>query len=126
MEIQQVKNDLYNLRKTIHTVAVTLEARKRQIERLEGLLCLPDSPEKSAEVEKMQYLIELLSVASVSNMEQRYMTAISKLELIDKTIILDWLVNGKPHWKIGMDLGYSKSRITAKINKIYIQITKTI
>lgn len=126
MEIQQVKSDLHNLRKTIHAVSVMAEVRKRQIERLDIIMCMPESEDKQQEVEKMQYLIELLDVASVSKMEQKYMVAIAKLEPIDKTIILDWLVNGKPYWKIGRDIGYSEDRVYRKICQAVKQIAKMI
>lgn len=126
MEIQQVKSDLHNLRKTIHAVSVMAEVRKRQIERLDIIMCMPESEDKQQEVEKMQYLIELLDVASVSKMEQKYMVAIAKLEPIDKTIILDWLVNNKPHWKIGMEIGYSERSIRYKIQKIICEIAATM
>ena len=126
MEIHQVKSDLHNLRKTIHAVAVMAEVRKRQIERLDIILCMPESEDKRQEVENMRFLIELLEVASVSELEKKYMAVIAKLEPIDKTIVLDWLVNGKPYWKIGRDVGYSEDRVYRKICQAVKQIAKMI
>ena len=51
-------------------------------------------------------------------LESLYMEAISKLEPLDRTIILDGYINGKAYWKIGRDIGYTEVGIQKRVNKI--------
>jgi len=54
------------------------------------------------------------------------MDAISKLDPLDRTIILDGYINGKPYWKIGRDIGYTERGVQKRIGAIIEKLAKML
>lgn len=121
-KIEKVKEDLRRLNKLSHSIEVSLTVKERHEKRRELLLKEEQSAETVAEISKIDLVLSSLHIQEyikeASALEERYMGAISSLEPLDKTIVLDGYVNGKAYWKIGRDIGYSVSGIKKRIQKI--------
>lgn len=81
------------------------------------------SKEVLEEIAKIQQVLSTLhieeSIKRATALELRYAEAISKLDPLDKTIILDGYINGKAYWKIGRDIGYTEVGVQKRIKKIF-------
>lgn len=121
-KIERVKEDLRRLNKLSHSIEVSFTVKERHEKRREFLLQGEQSAETVAEISKIDLVLSSLHlqeyIKEANALEERYMGAISCLEPLDKTIILDGYVNGKAYWKIGQDIGYSVSGIKKRIQKI--------
>ena len=57
-------------------------------------------------------------VEEAEKLEKKYMEAICSLDPIDKTIMLESLINGEPYWKIGLKLGYTEEAVRKRKDRI--------
>lgn len=126
-KILKVKQDLRRLRKLANAIEAELRARQRICERLTYLRSIPSpSEEVRVEIIGCEYSISGLKldahIKEASELEGRYLAAITQLDPLDRAIIIDGYMNGKPYWKIGRDIGYTeagvKKRIRISIDKI--------
>lgn len=120
---EKIKRDLRQLRKITHSIEVSLQVKERHERRLEVLQQRKQSKEVSEEIAKIQQVLSTLhieeSIKRATALELRYAEAISKLDPLDKTIILDGYINGKAYWKIGRDIGYTEVGVQKRIKKIF-------
>lgn len=120
---EKIKRDLRQLRKITHSIEVSLQVKERHERRLEVLQQGKQSKEVSEEIAKIQQVLSTLrieeSIKRATALELRYAEAISKLDPLDKTIILDGYINGKAYWKIGRDIGYTEVGVQKRIKKIF-------
>ena len=120
---EKIKRDLRQLRKITHSIEVSLQVKERYERRLEVLQQGKQSKEVSEEIAKIQQVLSTLhieeSIKRATALELRYAEAISKLDPLDKTIILDGYINGKEYWKIGRDIGYTEVGVQKRIKKIF-------
>ena len=120
---EKIKRDLRQLRKITHSIEVSLQVKERRERRLEVLQQGKQSKEVSEEIAKIQQVLSTLhieeSIKRATALELRYAEAISKLDPLDKTIILDGYINGKAYWKIGRDIGYTEVGVQKRIKKIF-------
>lgn len=129
--IEEVKRDLRRLRKLSHAIEAELKAKERLGARLTYLRSI-DSPGEDVLVDAMRVEDAISSlrvdahIREAAELEGRYMDAISLLDPLDRAIIIDGYVNGKPYWKIGRDIGYTeagiKKRVTVAIERIAAEI----
>lgn len=125
MEIEQVKKDLRNIRRLSHTAKVLKDTEKQHRERIELLRSRTGTEET---IKKIERFIASLGVdryiTQVTELENRYMAAIERLDRIERTIILDGFICGKPYWKIGSEIGYSVEAVQKKVNCIMAKIAQ--
>ena len=121
-KIAKIKKDLRRLRKITHSVEVALQVKERHERRLSYLEREKPSRENIEEAQKIRKNLAFLRIDDIikeaTTLESLYMETISKLEPLDRTIILDGYINGKAYWKIGRDIGYTEVGIQKRVNKI--------
>ena len=121
-KIAKIKKDLRRLRKITHSVEVALQVKERHEKRLSYLEREKPSNENFEEAQKIRRNLSSLRIDDIikeaTTLESLYMEAISKLEPLDRTIILDGYINGKAYWKIGREIGYTEVGIQKRVNKI--------
>ena len=132
MEIEKkakIKQDLRRLRKMAHSIEVALKVKERHERRLEYLQKETPTKENLEEAEKIRKNLSSLRIDDIikkaTTLESVYMDAISKLEPLDRTIILDGYINGKAYWKIGRDIGYTEIGIQKRVSRI-IELLATL
>lgn len=118
-KIERIKRDLRRLRKITHSIEVALQVKERHEKRLAYLTGVKPTKENLEEATKIRKNLESLRVEDcikeATELESRYMEAISKLEPLDRTIILDGYINGKAYWKIGRDIGYTERGVQKRV-----------
>lgn len=86
MEIEQVKKDLRNIRRLAHTVKVLKDTERQHRERIELLRSRTGTEET---IKKIERFIASLGVdryiTQVTELENRYMAAIERLDRIERT-----------------------------------------
>lgn len=127
-KVENVKKDLRLLRKLTHTIEMSMELKSRHEKRLAYLRTR--ERENSEEIERMERLMREMrfdeDIAKATALEEKYMQIINRLESIEKTIILDGYINGKPYWKIGQGIGYSEEGVKKRVKKIIVKIVKLL
>ena len=130
-KLLKVKQDLRRLRKLSHAIAAEMRARQNHEARLTYLRSIEDPGEDVLiDIMRVEDAIASLRVDAhireASELEDKYMDAIALLDPLDRAIIIDGYVNGKPYWKIGRDIGYTeagvKKRVSAAIEGIAAKI----
>ena len=136
-KLWRIKSDLRQLRKLQHSVDVAMEARGRHERRLAVLQAMDvtdllgeDLAAHIEEIERLRMVIETLGVEETikraTELERKYMGAIGKLDQLDRTIIMDAYLNGKPYWKIGRDIGYSERGVQNRVSIILERLSKSV
>ena len=99
-----------------------MQVKERHERRLSYLEREKPSKENIEEAQKIRKNLASLRIDDIikeaTTLESLYMEAISKLEPLDRTTILDGYINGKAYWKIGRDIGYTEVGIQKRVNKI--------
>lgn len=99
-----------------------MQVKERHERRLSYLEREKHSKENIEEAQKIRKNLASLRIDDIikeaTTLESLYMETISKLEPLDRTIILDGYINGKAYWKIGRDIGYTEVGIQKRVNKI--------
>lgn len=120
-KIEKIKKDLRRLSKLSHSIEVSLTIKERHEKRRELLLQEEQTEETIGEISKIDRVLSSLHIQEyikeATALEERYMGAISRLEPLDKTIILDGYINGKAYWKIGRDIGYTEDGVKKRVKK---------
>ncbi len=130
MNINTIKKDLRQLKKTIHIIEALKNAQKRYIQRIEALSRLVQTDRIKEQIESTQKVMGLMNIDAyikeANEIEGKYMYAINQLEPIERAIILDCFVNGLPYWKVGLNLGYTEEGLRKKTDKILRKLVKLI
>jgi len=121
MNINTVKRDLRQLRKTLHIIEALKMSQHRYLQRIEALSRLVQTDKIKEQISTTKKVMSLMKledyIKDATEIESKYMSAINQLDPLDRVIILDNLVNGLPYWKIGLNLGYSEDGIKKRVNK---------
>lgn len=126
MEIKQVKEDLKELKKTVHLIDTLIRTKNAYAYRIKELNEMgkgEKASELAAMIEQMQ--IERCLKGAIE-LQNKYSEAIATLGVVDKTIVLEYYINGLTAWKIGNKLGYSEEAIRKHLAKALAQIAKAI
>lgn len=130
MDVNKVKEELRQLRFLSHFIEAKLTMKARHERRLEVLEKLSSGKDVEKEKEKVKSLLSKCqiedSIEKASALEQKYIEAIEKLDYIERTIIIDGYINGKPYWKIGRDIGYTTEGIQKRAKKAIEDLAKLI
>ena len=134
----EVKKDLRRLRRLTHSIEVSLRSKERHEKRIEYLRAEESNPNVDAdwkkecalEREKLQRVVNSLYleplIKQATDLEARYMSAINKLEPLDRMIIIDGYLNGTAYWKIGQKIGYTKDGIQKRVKQSIETIAKFV
>ena len=132
MEREKIKKDLKTLRRLTHSIESSLQVKERHERRLlylkesRGM----DEVTRMDEIKKLDSILLGLKVEELiresTSLETLYMSAINKLEPLDRAIILDGYINGKAYWKIGRDIGYTERGVQNRISTIIDKLAKMI
>lgn len=127
-KIESIKRDLRQLRKVTHSIEALMTMKDKHEKRLEYLSGLPPSETVEEEKQKITSLLSGIEIqryiSKATELEEKYMAAINKLEPLDKKIIVDGYINGKAYWKISKEIGYSEAGVYKRLNKIISQISE--
>ena len=127
---QTVKKELRKLRTLTHSIEATLRTRELHERRRAALREREATAEVKSELLRLERIIATMSIEAesraASELELKYMTAINSLEPIDKTIILDGYINGKPYWKIGRDIGYSEDGVKKRARLALVKLAEKL
>ncbi len=115
---QEVRNDLRNWRKQERAINACLEARtrmQRQAELLKGYGLEEDLRKVEAQIASLH--IEKL-IAEAQSKREMYMNAIEQLECIDKIVVIENIINGKPYQKVAEETSYSIDTIRWRVKRV--------
>lgn len=130
MEAKAVKKDLRQLRTIAYSIERQLEVKRRHEERLEVLRSKEQTEEVKEAIERTEKALASLDIAEdiqqAAALEARYMEAISRLDRLDRAIILDGYINGTPYWKIGRSIGYSERGVQERVRIIVKRLAEML
>lgn len=128
MKVQEIRRDLRDLRRLTHSIDTMLTLRDNHERRIAYLSTC--GPGAQAEIEKIKGLLDSLkieeSIAKVNELEDKYMAAIGSLEALERMVIIEGYINGKPYWKIGKEMGYSERSIQVRVNAALEKLARTL
>ena len=123
VSFEQVKQDLRNLKHIEYSIQTFTEAFNKlqmQYEKQKG------SNASEEDLKRLNDSINKLDpnglIKQSIEKKEKYFVAISHLDPINQTIIVDSIINGVTYWKIGNKLGYSEVAIKKRVNKSIKQI----
>lgn len=123
MKKERIKRDLRRLRNITHGINVLMCVKETHEKRLAYLNALnPCTEETKAEITKISKALSDLrieeSIKEATALEEIYMNAITRLEPLDRIIILDGYVNGKTYRRVGESIGYSERGVQNRMKVI--------
>lgn len=125
---EQVKKDLRNLKHLEYSIQTFTQANERLKRQYE--LHKKDGLSTEAELEKLLEAIKRLDASKFIRKsiekKDKYFSAISQLEPMNQTIIVDSVINGVTYWKIGNKLGFSEIAIKKRVERSIRQIMEII
>ena len=128
-KLEKIRRELRDLRRIAHSIETMLTLKDRHQRRIAYLTEL-GTAEALSEVEKIKTLLDGFkieeSIAKVNEIESRYMGAIGQLETVDRTIIIEGYINGKPYWKIGKEMGYSEDGIKKRARRALEKLSDNV
>lgn len=128
--ISKVKSEIKQLRKNMRLLNALADSDVRMSRRLDMLMASPKSEAVKCEVERIQRSLNSVDARRLSGeileLEGKYMGALGKLSPIDKTIFLEFCIEGMPYWKIGMNTGYSQEGVRKRMYKMLETIAEEV
>ena len=130
-KIEQVRRDLRRLRRLEHGIDVYMEVKERYEKRLAHLRAIDGPSEEILQsIREAESFIEKSDIAEkirrATEISERYVDAINKLDHLDRTIIFDAFINGKPYWKIGKEIGYTERSVQYRVDEAIKAIARSI
>ena len=124
---EEVRKDLRSLKHLEYSIQVFNNACDNLNKQYESYL---KSSAKLEEIEKLKESILKLNTEGIIKKsiekKDKYFQVISKLEPIERTIIIDSVINGVTYWEIGRRLNYSSETIKKKVNKAISKIVEIL
>lgn len=125
--LEEVKRDLKSLKHleySIRAFGVACENLQKQYDFYKN------AGGVSEDVERLRVAIKNLKISELIKSsiakKEKYFEAIAFLEPINRTIIVDSVINGCTYWQIGKKLGYSDEAIKKRVNKAIKQIAEFV
>lgn len=130
-KILKIKTELRTLRKLNHSIDSAVRTKERYERRMELIKqSRGTEEEKRRRLEGVEALINKLGVERIieeaNRRESLYMDAISKLEPLDLTIVLESYINGKGYKEIAFALGYTEVAVRKRADKIIERIASLV
>ena len=118
--LNKVKSDLRQLKHLSYVINSQMEVKERHKQRLDLLRATEQTEDVKEDIMRLESLLKKLNIedniVKATNLENKYLEAINKLSGLDKTIITDAFINGKPYWKIGNRIGYTERGIQKRVS----------
>lgn len=128
--IYQIRTDLRKLKKIQKSIDIYQEVEERHKKRLALLKAGEQTKSAIEDIAKIQEILKNISTSECISrslaIESKYMSAINKLEPLDKTLILDGYINGVRYRDIGEKLGYSEIGIQKKMSIAIERLAKIL
>lgn len=128
--IEKIRRDLREIRKLQHRVSVMQSVQERYRSRIEVLSGMNMTVERDRLIQELRKNEETLgiedAIREATELESRYMEALSRLDGQDRAILLDGYLCGKPYWKIGMELGYSEDGVKKRVRRALERLEKYV
>ena len=129
-KIAKIKKDLRRLRNMTHSIEVLLKVKEMQEKRISYLEWERQVIGSDEAAEKIRENLAALriyeNIKEVTTLESEYIEAISNLDPLDRTIILDGYINGKAYWKIGREIGYTEAGVKKRMQKIFEKLADIV
>ena len=129
MKAQEIRRDLRDLRRLTHSIEAMLTLRDNHERRIKYLI-EKGTDDALTEAERTKKMLDGLkideSIAKANELEDKYMAAIGSLEALERMVIIEGYINGKPYWKIGKEMGYSERSIQNKVNSALDKLGRMI
>ena len=129
MKVREIRRDLRDLRRLTHSIEAMLTLRDNHERRIK-YLTEKGTDDALAEAERTKKLLDGLkideSIAKANELEDKYMAAIGSLDALERMVIIEGYINGKPYWKIGKEMGYSERSIQNKVNSALDKLGRMI
>jgi len=128
LSFEEVKKDLTSLKHLEYSIHTFTEAH----ERLNKQYALHKEKNLSteAELKKLKDAIDRLNASDFIKKsiekKDRYFEAIAKLDPMNQTILVDFVINGEAYWKIGNKLGFSSEGVRKRVRRAIKQIVKIL
>lgn len=121
-----VKTDLKQLKRLSKSIEVVIATRERQVSRLKTLAAIAQTEEVKANIRAVQKILNGLNIEELWHEQlelvKKYNAAVNNLEPIDKAIIVECFLNGKPYWKVGQTVGYTERGVQQRVDNALRQI----
>ena len=121
-KINKVRRDLRALKKSSHALQRIIATQGIHFARVKALESMEKSEERDRLIEKERELISSLELEKhlreSAQIEEKYLSALNKLPVQDKAMMLDGFVAGLPYWKIAVEYGYSEEGVRKHIRGI--------
>ena len=130
MNKSKLKEDLRQLKKTIHIIDTLRGVQERYIKRIDALSRLTQTPKIVDQIKTTKKVLSMMKtdeyVEEAHALEEKYMSYINALEPIEKALLLETLINGNPYWKIAITYGYTEESLRKKIDKILRKLSSLV
>ena len=121
MNKSKLKEELRQLKKTVHIIETLKGVQERYIKRIDALSKLTQTSRIQDQIKTTKKVLSMLKideyVEEAHALEEKYMSYINELEPVEKALMLETLINGNPYWKIAMNYGYTEESLRKKIDK---------
>ena len=128
LSFEQVKKDLRSLKHLEYSIQTFTEAHERLRKQYEAHK--NDGLSTEVELKKLLDAINRLDASKFIRKsiekKDKYFEAISQLEPMNQTIIVDSVINGVTYWKIGNKLGFSEIAIKKRVERSIRQIMEIV
>ena len=129
-KINLVRKDLRALKSTSHAITRLIEAQGIHFVRIKALEKLPKSKTVDILIEQERALAQDNGLAGQieksAELEKKYSRALSSLDVTDRAMVTDCFIKGEPYYKVAMDYGFSEGGLRKRIDRLIVQIAKTI
>ena len=129
-KIKIVRRDLRALKSTSHAIERIIEVQGIHYIRIKALEKLEQSEKVKSALEKEKALVEKFGLVEQieknAELENKYMGAISTLATMDKAMVIDCFLKGKPYYKVAMDYGFSEGGLRKRLDRLLKQIAKNM
>ena len=123
VSFEQVKQDLKNLKHIEYLIQTFTDAQERLQKQYDKHKSNGATEEDLNKLKESMKKLDTDGFIKESILKkEKYFEAISNLEPINQTIIIDSIINGVTYWKIGNKLHFSEITIKKRVNKSIRQI----
>lgn len=128
--INKVRRDLRALKSSSHAIQRLVEIQGIHFMRINALERLPKSEKTTRLLSNEQRLIDALGLTEEieknEEMQNRYMAAMSALDLTDRAMVLDCYLKGEPYCKMAMTYGFSESGLRKHLDRLIAKIAENL
>lgn len=129
-KINIVRKDLRALKSTSHAITRLIEAQGIHFVRIKALEKLPKSKTVDILIEQERALAQDNGlegqIEKSAKLEKKYSRALASLDVTDRAMVTDCFIKGEPYYKVAMNYGFSEGGLRKRIDRLIVQIAKTV